>query len=287
MSFLLPVSDLTNLQTVKVMGSLAILRSRKYMSIRDCCSDHTPQVQWTWSRPWDVTRVIFIISRYLPFAGVGMTAYDALRVSNQSTVGLTSLVALLVIRTWAFWQKSKNLLIGLIVYSVLTIIAAIAADLAPTMMIPGEEPPLGTCYFESTRNAAIVYLFLVIFESVMLILNVYKRIRDYKDFQSGIIVTLYHGGMFYMFCILSVTLANVIFEGALPSAYSNMFDSLQLVVHSVLASRILFRLRDSNERVHVPSMSVMTLDTRINYLRPSSMSMSGMGTTSEVRGNVA
>jgi len=226
-----------------------------------------------------------------------MTAYDALRVSNQcaSTVegyiihviSIAAAEALLVIRTWAFWQKSKKLLIGLVVYSVLTIIAAIAADLAPTMMIPGEEPPPGTCYFESTRNAAIVYLFLVIFESVMLILNVYKRVRDYKDFQSGIIVTLYHGGMFYMFCILTVTLANVIFEGALPSAYSNMFDSLQLVVHSVLASRILFRLRDSNERVHVPSMSVMTLDTQINYLRPSSMSMSGMGTTSEVRGNVA
>ncbi|KAG2048253.1 hypothetical protein BDR06DRAFT_962886 [Suillus hirtellus] len=190
--------------------------------------------------------------------------------------------ALLVIRTWAFWQKSKKLLIGLVVYSVLSIIAAIAADLAPTMMIPGEEPPPGTCYFESTRNAAIVYLFLVIFESVMLILNVYKRIRDYKDFQSGIIVTLYHGGMFYMLCILAVTLANVICEGALPSAYSNMFDSLQLVVHSVLASRILFRLRDSNERVHVPSMSVMTLDTQINYLRPSLMSMSGMGTTGQV-----
>jgi len=292
MSSLLPVSDLTNLQTVKYanLGSLAIL-------VFDYCITFSEEVQWTWFRPWDITRVIFIISRYLPFAGVGMTAYDALRVSNQcaSTVegyiihviSIAAAEALLVIRTWAFWQKSKKLLIGLVVYSVLTIIAAIAADLAPTMMIPGEEPPPGTCYFESTRNAAIVYLFLVIFESVMLILNVYKRVRDYKDFQSGIIVTLYHGGMFYMFCILTVTLANVIFEGALPSAYSNMFDSLQLVVHSVLASRILFRLRDSNERVHVPSMSVMTLDTQINYLRPSSMSMSEMGTTSEVRGNVA
>ncbi|KAG1819406.1 hypothetical protein EV424DRAFT_920846 [Suillus variegatus] len=182
----------------------------------------------------------------------------------KSAVGLTSLVALLVIRTWAFWQRSKKLLIGLLVYGVLSIIAAIAADLTPTMLIPGEEPPLGTCYFESTRNAAIVYLILAIFESVMLILNVYKRVHDYKEFESGLVVTLYHGGMFYMVCILAVTLANVIFEGALPSAYSNMFNSLQLVVHSVLASRILFRLRDSNERVRVPSMLVMTLDAQVN-----------------------
>ncbi|KAG1802635.1 uncharacterized protein HD556DRAFT_701217 [Suillus plorans] len=282
MSSLLSVSDTTKLQTVKYanLGSLAIL-------VFDYCITFSEEVQWTWFKPWDVTRVIFIISRYLPFAGVGMTAYDALRVSNQcaSTVEeyivhvicIAAAEALLVIRTWAFWQKSKELLIGLVVYSVLTIIAAIAADLAPTMLIPGEEPPPGTCYFESTRNAAIVYLFLVIFESVMLILNVYKRVHDYKNFQSGIVVTLYHDGMFYMLCILTVTLANVIFEGALPSAYSNMFDSLQLVAHSVLASRILFRLRRSNEHVHAP-MSTMMLDTQVDL----SMSMSGTSTASEV-----
>ncbi|KAG2111285.1 uncharacterized protein F5147DRAFT_687095 [Suillus discolor] len=116
-------------------------------------------------------------------------------------------------------------------------------------------------------------MFLAMYESVMLILNVYKRVHDYKNFQSGIVVTLYHDGMFYMLCILAVTLANVIFEGALPSAYSNMFDALQLVAHSVLASRILFRLRRSNEHVH-PPMSTMMLDTRVDL----SMSMSGTST---------
>ncbi|KAG2111284.1 uncharacterized protein F5147DRAFT_687088, partial [Suillus discolor] len=117
------------------------------------------------------------------------------------------------------------------------------------------EPPPGTCYFESTRNTAIVYLILAIFEIVMLILNVYKR--------SGIVVTLYRDGMFYMLCILS----------AWKYAYSNMFDSLQLVVHSVLASRILFRLRCSNEHVHAP-MSTMMLDTQVDL----SMSMSRTST---------
>jgi hypothetical protein len=35
----------------------------------------------------------------------------------------TSLAALLVIRTWAFWEKSKRLLIGLSVYSVVRVFA--------------------------------------------------------------------------------------------------------------------------------------------------------------------
>ncbi|KAG1768019.1 hypothetical protein EV702DRAFT_1145251 [Suillus placidus] len=283
MSSLLSVSDIAKLQTAKYanLGSLAIL-------VFDYCITFSEEVRWTWFKPWDVTRVIFFISRYLPFVGVGMTAYDALRTSDQCTstlegniihiIGIVAAEALLVIRTWAFWQKSKRLLIGLVVYSVLTIAAAIAADLSPTALIPGGEPPLGTCYFESTRNAAVVYIFLAMFESVILILTVYKRVHDYRDFRSGIVVTLYHDGMVYMLCILTITVANVIIGAALASAYSNMFDTLQLVIHSVLASRILFRLRNINERIHEPSMTVTALDT-VNYLRPSSMSMSGTDTT--------
>lgn len=36
---------------------------------------YSPQVELTWSRPWDLTRVIFTISRYLPFVGSALTAY--------------------------------------------------------------------------------------------------------------------------------------------------------------------------------------------------------------------
>ncbi|KAG1764744.1 hypothetical protein EDD22DRAFT_441911 [Suillus occidentalis] len=123
-------------------------------------------------------------------------------------------------------------------------------------------------------------MFLAMFESVILMLTVYKRFHDYRDFRSGIVVTLYHDGMVYMLCILTITVANVILGAAFASAYSNMFDTLQLVIHSVLASRILFRLRSSNQRVHEPTVSVTVLDT-IDYLQagPSSMSTSGTGTT--------
>ncbi|KAG1720996.1 hypothetical protein EDB19DRAFT_1917599 [Suillus lakei] len=66
----LSVSDIVKLQTVKYsnLGSLAILVFDYFITVSE-------EVQWTWFKPWDVTRVIFIISRYLPFASVGMTAY--------------------------------------------------------------------------------------------------------------------------------------------------------------------------------------------------------------------
>ncbi|KAG1850248.1 hypothetical protein C8R48DRAFT_379550 [Suillus tomentosus] len=86
--------------------------------------------------------------------------------------------------------------------------------------------------------------------------------------------------MFYMLYILGITLANVIIGAALPSAYSNMLDTY-LVTHSILASHILFCLRHSNERVHEPSMSATMMEST-HYLRPTSTSMSGTATTSQV-----
>ncbi|KAG2357384.1 hypothetical protein BDR07DRAFT_1612555 [Suillus spraguei] len=286
MSSLLSVPDMVKLQAVKYanLGSLAVF-------VFDYCITFSEEVQCTWFKPWDATRVIFVISRYLPFAGIAMNAYDALRVSTECVSDLEGYIihvvcivaaeALLVIRTWAFWQKSRRLLFGLLAYATFIIAAATAAHLSSKMLIPGENPP-GICYFESTHNTAIAYFFLAMFESVVLILTVYKRVRDYKDFQSDIVITLYRDNMFYMFCILAITIANVICEGALPSAYSSMFDTLQLVIHSVLASRILFRLREENKRVHVPFISLTTFDSQLNCLRPPSMSMGGTGTPNEV-----
>jgi hypothetical protein len=39
-------------------------------SFNKCC-----KVQWTWNRPWNVSRVLFVISRYMAFVAAGMTSY--------------------------------------------------------------------------------------------------------------------------------------------------------------------------------------------------------------------
>ncbi|KAG1725618.1 uncharacterized protein EDB91DRAFT_1254668 [Suillus paluster] len=281
----LQISKYANREVLVDLGGLAIL-------IYDYCITFQDEVQWTWSRPWGFTRVIFTISRYLPFVGAGMTAYAALRVSGpcdpsveENIIHILTIVAaegLLVIRTWAFWQNSRRVLIGLLTYSVVTIIAAIAVNVVPNhQLIPGGNSSPG-CNFESSRNAAVVYSILAMFEIVILILNAYKRFHDYRDEQSSIVTTLYGDGMLYISCIIAITVTNVIVDAAFPIGYSNMFDTLQLVLHSVLASRILFRLQSSNNRAYEPSMSLSVLEG-INYAQPSQMQTSGtQSETSEV-----
>ncbi|KAG1776618.1 hypothetical protein EV702DRAFT_1279156 [Suillus placidus] len=255
----LSVSDVADLQISKYanIGSLAVL-------IFDYCITFQDEVKWTWFRPWDLTRVIFTISRYLPFIGSGMTAYAALRVNGpcpptlaENIVHIISIVAaevLLVIRTWAFWKKSRKALIGLLTFSVVTTITAVAVNVNPNhQLIPGGQSTPG-CYFESSRNAAGVYCILAIFECGILILTAYKRFHDYRESQNSIVTTVYGGSMLYMLCIITITVTNAIIDAVSPFGYSNMFDTLQLVVHSVLASRILFHLRSNNDRANEINM---------------------------------
>ncbi|OAX38607.1 hypothetical protein K503DRAFT_770312 [Rhizopogon vinicolor AM-OR11-026] len=264
------VSEIAGLQTSKYanIGGLAIL-------IFDYCITFQDEVKLTWSRPWDITRIIFTISRYLPFVGIALTAHAALHVSGpcppnleENIIHIVSIVAaegLLLLRTWAFWERSKKLLIGLLIYAAVTITAAVVVNRNPTPLIPGTEPT--GCFFEASRNGAVVYSILAIYECVILFLTAYKRFHDYKDFRSSIVTTIYCDGMIYILCIITITVTNVIVGIAFPIAYSDMFDTLQIVIHSVLASRILFRLRSSNDRTYETPLP-LTLDN-IQYHQPS------------------
>ncbi|KAG1779950.1 hypothetical protein EV702DRAFT_1083486 [Suillus placidus] len=224
-------SEVADLQISKFanIGAFAIL-------IFDFCITFQDEVKWTWSRPWGITRVIFAISRYLPFIGSGLTAYAALRVSGppppsgaENIIHIISIVAaegLLVIRTWAFWQKSKRVLIGLVAYSVVTIIAAVSMNVLPNhKLISADVSTIPGQSFESSRNAALVYAILALFECVILALTAYKKFSDYRQIESSIISTVYGGSMFYMLCIIAITVTNVIIDAVFPVGYTNMFDT--------------------------------------------------------------
>ncbi|KAG2151659.1 uncharacterized protein EDB93DRAFT_268318 [Suillus bovinus] len=119
------ISEVADLQISNFanIGAFALLTFDFFITFQD-------EVKWTWFRPWDITRVIFVASRYLPFIGSALTAYDALSLNGPVTparsqaeniihiISIVAAEALLVIRTWAFWQRSKRMLIGLVTYSV-------------------------------------------------------------------------------------------------------------------------------------------------------------------------
>ncbi|KAG2359766.1 hypothetical protein BDR07DRAFT_192202 [Suillus spraguei] len=90
------------------------------------------------------------------------------------------------------------------------------------------------------------------------------RFSDHLHIDSSIMITVHSGSMFYMSCIIAITVTNVIIDPAFPHGYTNIFDTLQLIIHSVLGSRIMFHLRIYE--THTSLTSIIPED--IQYKQP-------------------
>jgi len=277
----LTVPEFAGLQMSKYfnVAGIAILVFDYLITIED-------EARWVWDRKWDTTRLIFTVSRYVPFLGTGLTSYylsfdspfapcpSSLQATENviHIIGVVAAELLLILRTYAFWHGDKRLLYGLLAYAVVTICAAIAIDTSPTQFLPGGQPQLG-CLLESPRNSALVYAILLLYELVIFGLIAYKSFDASRGTRSSIVRIIYRDGIFYVLCIIAITLANVIITFWLPLEYSDLLDIPQIVLHSVLASRIMFNLRKSfhytqlEERVSPRPSAQWTRDTTHRWLR--------------------
>ncbi|KAG2119778.1 uncharacterized protein F5147DRAFT_121569 [Suillus discolor] len=239
-----------------------------------------PEIRWTWNRRWNVARVLFVISRYMAFVAAAMTSYAVLATrANQNctnfsrasnAIHIISIVAaegLLIIRTYAFWKQSKKLLAVLLVLAAICIacgvgladfvgglLDALASPLAPTT---------SNCNFETNRGSAIQYGFLVAYELLLMSLTVFKRYEYYRDCNGRLVRAIFQGGVRYMTAIIFVSVVNIVITSAVPLSYSEMMDLPQVVLHSMLASRVLFSLRESDQN----ALDLVTL--QMSTFRPA------------------
>ncbi|KAG1739559.1 hypothetical protein EDB19DRAFT_837718 [Suillus lakei] len=225
--------------------------------------------QWVLRRKWTFVRFIFTISRYLPFFGIGMTFTAAIRTQyypGESCIkfGQASnalhiiciLVAegLLITRIYASWT-SKRLLAFLLVFPVVCFVGSyIISDttvlFSSAIYRDASQPYItdpGSCLFLTGRNNLYEYISLLIYELVLLCLMSFIRFRRYKNTIGPLQRTFFNDSMKYMICIMIVSLLSIFMNIFPPMTLVTITDSPQIVIHSVVASRILFNLHASEE----------------------------------------
>ncbi|KAG1745755.1 hypothetical protein EDB19DRAFT_462200 [Suillus lakei] len=271
----------TGLQTAQyfTVGAMAV-------AIFDYCLTITQEVQLIWGRRWNFMRITFTLARYVTFIGAAMTTFAAVadrskynscstfnNVSSAShMISIIAAEGLLIFRTFAFWQQSKKVLAWLLVLAAICVAGSIGVTKAVNNLNP-PAPGANTtgCVFESGKTSAIQYGFLILFELVLVILTVYKRFHFYRDSRSRLVTTLSRDGLVYMTCIIMASVANIFVDLFASATYTNIMDAPQLVIHGVLASRILFNLRESRdsesaiiggifplEHIHTPASGTTT-----------------------------
>ncbi|KAG1829874.1 hypothetical protein EV424DRAFT_1379858 [Suillus variegatus] len=142
---------------------------------------------------------------------------------------------LLITRIYASWN-SKRLLAFLIVFPVWT-----------------ANP--GDCLFVGGRNNVYEYAALLLYELVLFCLMLYIRFSKYGNAVGLLQRTFFNDSARYMICIMIVSSFNIILTMAPPVTWVSITDSPQIVIHSVLASRILFNLRASEGQSHIHTLT--------------------------------
>jgi len=223
------------------------------------------EVHHVWGRKWEITRIVFTISRYLPFVASAMTCYSVLYGNKCGVynyvldviynVCVVSAEAILILRTYALWGRSRRVLAVLIPLAVTCIIAATLVGAMVKFSLPEDSQSpyvwhLFACGSATSRSGGFEYVFLMTHEIVLQSMNTWRKFRTYGDVQSQTLSTLYWDGIMYMFWIILLTTANMAVIITAPMPYIPSLDTAQVAIHGVLASRIFFNLRECDERIH-------------------------------------
>ncbi|KAJ7603953.1 hypothetical protein DFH06DRAFT_1391716 [Mycena polygramma] len=240
------------------------------------------EILYVWPRPWSMSTALFIFNRYLPFVDTflsisGQTAFphsslpglkhptakfsrispEACLVRNKA-VGWLSLFgvmlseSILILRTYAIWERKRSVLIflcGLAFCTFLPIIVFVYLETQSLIYTPDPSDGLG-CFLSHAGSILIYgYLMIMISETAIAVLTAIKAYRDLRRSRVRWIEKLYKDGMLFYVYLLLISLANVMVPILAPTMFANWLATPQRVLHSVLCTRVLLLILRQRRRV--------------------------------------
>ncbi|KAJ6574627.1 hypothetical protein B0H19DRAFT_606177 [Mycena capillaripes] len=200
------------------------------------------EVKTIWSSPWRGAKILYLLSRYIPFVNLSCALYyyvayepsvlTCRRVDAVATwftaFGICVSEAMLVMRTYAIYDSSKKILIFLLVMLALLVGAALPTTEIFIRSLQYGQPPIGTingCYpVAGSEIIFVAFIAILLFETIIIVLTVYSGLKQYRQGSSPLVKTLYRDSLFFFLCIFSITLANVVVVATLPIDYADLLD---------------------------------------------------------------
>jgi len=181
-------------------------------------------------------------------------------------VCIASAEVLLAFRVWASWNRSRKVLVILCGAAVV-----LPAGMAVACVYLGSELPnasaqsmyLGgklNCALDLPLRVAVEYGFLMGYELILFCLTAYRWHSQCHITNTRLIRLAYRDALIYLMCMIlcsAVNIAQIMTATIYRTAY---FNSSQIVIHSILSTRIWFRLHACAAQGYqsVPSISLTT-----------------------------
>jgi len=212
-----------------------------------------------------------MVNRYLPFVDTSLGLYLEFAqptpgqcecyytaITWMIAVGLMVSELILLLRTWALWERSKMIFLFLGGMSSLTFVPGILITHFEIKSLRfGEVPPggRGCNLLSASKLIMAAYVLIALSETVVVVLTIKKGLQHRaRGSQSSWVKNVYrHGLLFYLY-LLVITIVNMVVPlVAAQPLYKNYLAVPQRVSHSIFCNRvILFIQQQRSLHSHPP-----------------------------------
>ncbi|OJA20369.1 hypothetical protein AZE42_09498 [Rhizopogon vesiculosus] len=227
---------------------------------------------------WRTAKCLYLACRYLPFVYLGATLFRTLDqhpmlsmcetyYSLDSYLGGVIVFAaesIFFVRAYAIWDRSRWILWVFIVSVILllTPIVAILVEYNSSTTVTDEIAPgiSGCSKIGEGSIIFVVYVLIVIGETEILLLTLYRAIVKYQYRRQGtnVLKTLIQHNIFYYVCGLISSVFLIFAIVAFPPSYSDIASSTQITIHAMLVTRMHRELWRSNNESSYPEQYTLT-----------------------------
>ncbi|PIL24129.1 hypothetical protein GSI_13881 [Ganoderma sinense ZZ0214-1] len=214
---------------------------------------------WT-SANWSIISVLFVVNRYFGLLGTVPLGFEYFGTPSEQTyhqafaIATQAIVAImLVIRTYALYDRSKRILAVLIVAHVGGAIGCLVAMLTTKSPNATNIPlPFTTsgCDLSLTNaqglHIAFAWIAMLWFDSTIFTLTLVQTIRMRRYFPGGILEKLLRDGTIYFGIMVASNVSNIVTFLATPSGSNlkGLETTFTNVLSTTLTSRLILNLRD-------------------------------------------
>ncbi|KAG2118318.1 hypothetical protein DEU56DRAFT_838695 [Suillus clintonianus] len=214
-----------------------------------------------------IVSVIFIVTRYTPVVWIISEVYVTLgsqamgtcmatyRTSGASLLLIMSAAeGLLLMRTLALWHNNRKIKLLLLASYSLVFISMATCDIIAGPLFKSVCAPTSTqsALEDATRLERLImgkFVSAALFEFIAITITIYHPIQLRSNGIcniSKLASTLSKGSVLYALLLLAISVANIVsFSLPVSQGQCGIIDVFQGVLHGVIASRILFDLRNT------------------------------------------
>ncbi|TCD65721.1 hypothetical protein EIP91_002297 [Steccherinum ochraceum] len=197
-----------------------------------------------WPSRMSPMKALYLYTRYSAFVDVTMAVYYQLKTDVPAilckriysiaawliVIGIIVAEVILMVRTWAIWNRSRRMAAVLIGISVVAVVGACVMEGLYLKTLNFTTPPGPTypgCHLMGGNvTLGVNFIIIIVIETVVLILTLtggIQRFRFAATGQKGLVSVLYRDGMLFYVYLFGISLLNFIVILVLPASPNSSF----------------------------------------------------------------